>query len=164
MEQVKIKLNGGFMPKKSDDGSAAYDLYAPNNVELKYGRQVVDLGFSMELPHNHAANIQARSGFSVKGFEVILVPRWIFTPFLSTHTAKVNADVMLGLVDESYRNNVGVLLKSRFWSLFYKAFIEKGTRIAQMRISIVPNTELLEVEELDMTNDRGGGYGHSGTK
>lgn len=164
MEKVKIKLNGGVLPKKSDKGSAAYDLYAPDNVELKYGRQVVDLGFATELPHGHAANIQARSGFSVKGFEVTLVPRWIFVPFLSTHVSRVNADVVLGLVDESYRNNVGAIIKSHYWSLFYRAYITKGTRIAQMRITKVPETELVEVEELDMTNDRGGGYGHSGTK
>ncbi len=161
-KKVKVKLNGGMMPKKSDDGAAAYDLYAPGNIELKYGRQVIDLGFAMELPHNYAANIQARSGFSVKGFEVTLVPRWVFVPFLSTHTERVDADAILGLVDENYRGNVGVIVRSCFWSPFYRAFITKGTRIAQMRISAVPETELVEADELDMSNDRGGGFGHTG--
>jgi dUTPase len=31
-----------------------------------------------------------------------------------------------------------------------------------MRIVQVPDTELMEVEELDMTKNRGGGYGSSG--
>lgn len=164
MEQIKIKLNGGIKPKKADEFAAAYDLYAPSTVKLKYGRQVIDLGFSMELPHGYAANIQARSGFSVNGFEVYLTPRWFLVPFISTRIVKVDADVTLGLVDENFRNNVGAIVKSRFFSLFFKAYVAAGTRIAQMRISKVPETELIEVEELDMTNDRGGGYGHTGTK
>ncbi len=164
MEKVKIKLNGGIMPKKSDNRAAAYDLYCPENVELKWGRNVIDLGFSMELPHGHAAHIQARSGFTAKGFEVFLVPRKLLLSFLSVRTVRIDADAFLGLVDENYRNNVGAIIKSHFFSLFYRAYIRKGTRIAQMRISKVPETELVEAEELDMTNDRGGGFGHSGTK
>lgn len=163
--KIKVKLADvlAFLPKKSDEGAAAYDLAAPMTVELKRGRQIVDLGFQMELPHGYGANIQPRSGFSAKGFEVTLVPRF-FSPFLHTHTKRVDADVILGLVDENYRDNVGVIIKSRYRSIFYKAYIARGTRIAQMRISSVPQSEIIQTEELDMSNDRGGGYGHSGTK
>lgn len=163
--KIKVKLDNvlAYLPKKSDEGAAAYDLAAPVTVELKYGRQIVDLGFQMELPHGYGANIQSRSGFSAKGFEVTLVPRFFF-PFLHIHTKRVDADVILGLVDENYRNNVGVIIKSRYRSIFYKAYIVRGTRIAQMRISSIPNTEIEQVNELDMSNDRGGGFGHSGTK
>ena len=160
-KKVKVKLNGGMMPRKSDGGAAAYDLYAPENVELRYGRQVVDIGFAMELPHNHAANIQARSGFSSKGFEVELLPR-LLPRFLPCRKKRIDADAILGLVDENYRGNVGVIVRSCFWSPFYRAYITKGTRIAQMRISVVPETELVETDELDMSNDRGGGFGHTG--
>ena len=163
--KLKVKLANGFayLPNKSDEGAAAYDLAAPVTVELKHGRQIVDLGFQMELPHGYGANIQPRSGFSAKGFEVTLVPRF-FLPFLHVHTKRVDADVILGLVDENYRNNVGVIINSRYRSIFYKAYIARGTRIAQMRISSVPQSEIIQTEELDMSNDRGGGYGHSGTK
>lgn len=163
--KVKVMLANvlAYIPKKSDEGAAAYDLAAPTAVRLKYGRQIIDLGFKMELPHGYGANIQPRSGFSAKGFEVTLVPRF-FLPFLRIHTKRVDADVMLGLVDENYRGNVGVIIKSRYRSIFYKAYIARGTRIAQMRISSVPQSEIIQTEELDMSNDRGGGYGHSGTK
>lgn len=163
--KMKVKLTNvlAYLPKKSDEGAAAYDLAAPSTVELKYGRQIVDLGFQMELPHGYGANIQPRSGFSAKGFEVTLVPRF-FLPFLHVHIKRVDADVILGLVDENYRNNVGVIIKSRYRSIFYKAYIARGTRIAQMRISSIPKTEIEQVDELDMSNDRGGGFGHSGTK
>ena len=163
--KIKIKLANvlAYLPNKSDEGAAAYDLAAPVTVELKRGRQIVDLGFQMELPHGYGANIQPRSGFSAKGFEVTLVPRFAF-PFLHVHTKRVDADVILGLVDENYRGNVGVIIKSRYRSIFYRAYIARGARIAQMRISSVPKSEIIQVEELDMSNDRGGGFGHSGTK
>ncbi len=163
--KVKVMLANvlAYIPKKSDEGAAAYDLAAPMTERLKYGRQIIDLGFKMELPHGYGANIQPRSGFSAKGFEVTLVPRFCL-PFLHVHTKRVDADVILGLVDENYRGNVGVIIKSRYRSIFYKAYIARGTRIAQMRISSVPQSEIIQTEELDMSNNRGGGFGHSGTK
>lgn len=163
--KIKVMLANvlAYIPKKSDEGAAAYDLAAPMTERLKYGRQIIDLGFKMELPHGYGANIQPRSGFSAKGFEVTLVPRFLFS-FLRQRVKRVDADVLLGLVDENYRGNVGVIIKSRYRSIFYKAYIARGTRIAQMRISSVPQSEIIQTEELDMSNDRGGGFGHSGTK
>ena len=166
MEQVKIKLNGGIMPTKGSEFAAAYDLYVPENIELKYGRQVIDLKFSIELPHGYAAIIQPRSGFTCKGMQVQAMIRsfWFAVLGFGSKEKRVDADVIVGLVDEDYRNNVGALVKSNYLPIFRKAIIPKGTRIAQMRIVQVPDTELLEVEELDMTKNRGGGYGHTGTK
>ena len=154
MEQVKIKLNGGIMPKKANPTDAAYDLYVPQDVELRNGRQVIDLKFSMELPQGYAATIQPRSGFSAKGMEC--------TGFRSN---RVDADVIRGLVDEKYRGSVGVIVICRDESVrMHPVRLDKGTRIAQMQIVKVPETELVEVGELDMSNDRGGGFGHTGAK
>lgn len=166
MEQVKIKLNGGIMPTKGSEFAAAYDLYVPENIELKYGRQVIDLKFSIELPHGYAAIIQPRSGFTCKGMQVQAMIRsfWFAVLGFGSKEKRVDADVIVGLVDEDYRNNVGALVKSNYLPIFRKAIIPKGTRIAQMRIVQVPQSELLEVEELDMTKNRGGGYGHTGVK
>lgn len=163
---VKIKLDGGIMPTKGSEFAAAYDLYVPEDVELKYGRQVINLKFSIELPHGYAAIIQPRSGFSCKGMQVQAMIRhwWCMLLGIFSKEKRVDADVLIGLVDEDYRDNVGALVKSYYLPIFRKAIIPKGTRIAQMRIVQVPETELLEVEELDMMKNRGGGYGHTGTK
>jgi len=154
------------MPTKGSEYAAAYDLYVPENTELKYGRQVIDLKFSMELPHGYAAIIQPRSGFSCKGMSVHTLIRhwWLMLLGIFSKEKRIDADVIVGLVDEDYRNDVGALVVSRYKSLIRKAVIPKGTRIAQMRIVAVPDTELLTVDELDLTNDRGGGYGHTGAK
>lgn len=166
MEQVKIKLNGGIMPTKGSEFAAAYDVYAPENIELKYGRQVVDLKFQIELPHGYAAIIQPRSGFACKGMAVqaMIKSFWLMVLCFFSREQRIDADVIEGLVDEDYRGNVGALVKSNYKSFFRKAIIPKGTRIAQMRIVQVPQSELLEVEKLDMTKNRGGGYGHTGVK
>lgn len=166
MEQVKIKLNGGIMPTKGSEFAAAYDLYVPEDTELKYGRQVIDLKFSIELPHGYAAIIQPRSGFTCKGMQVQSMIRhwWFMLLGVFSKEKRVDADVIVGLIDEDYRNSVGALVKSNYLPIFRKAVILKGTRIAQMRIVQVPQSELLEVEELDMTKNRGGGYGHTGVK
>lgn len=166
MEQVKIKLNGGIMPTKGSEFAAAYDLYVPENIELKHGRQVVDLKFSIELPHGFAAIIQPRSGFTCKGMQVQAMIRhwWFMLLGVFSKEKRVDADVIVGLVDEDFRGNVGALVKSNYLPIFHKAIIPSGTRIAQMRIVQVPQTELVEAEELDMTKNRGGGYGHTGVK
>lgn len=164
MEQVKIKLEGGMMPSKGSAYAAAYDLYCPHDVTVSYGRQVIDLLFSMELPHGKAALIQPRSGFSAKGMLVLALARksWYWFLGIFSREKRIDADVLIGLVDEDYRGHVGVLVYSRYRGFFRKAVIPEGTRIAQMRIVDVPQTELISVNELDMSKDRGGGYGHTG--
>lgn len=159
MVQVKIKLSDGIMPKKGSKYAAAYDLYVPRDVELKAGRQIIDLGFSMELPHGYAAIIQPRSGFASKGMEVESILSVGDSNY--REITRVDADVLLGLVDEDYRGNVGAIVKY-VPAVCAKMILKKGTRIGQMRIVEVPETEFIQVEELDMTNDRGGGFGHTG--
>lgn len=165
MKTLKIKLDGGVAPKKGSDFAAAYDLYCPEDFVLKTGRQVVDTKFSIEIPHEHAAIIQPRSGFSVKGMQVSRYymngGEWVLT----NDDCRLDADVIVGLVDEDFRGHVGVILKVNRYIYENERFvIPKGTRIAQMRIVYVPDTQIQVVDELDMTNDRGGGYGHTGSK
>jgi dUTP pyrophosphatase len=165
MEKVKIKLNGGIMPKKATEGAAAYDLYVPEDVTLSNGRQIIDLKFSMELPQGYAATIQPRSGFSSKGIEVD-------RKFVEDGTCldietgvRVNGDVLRGLIDCDYRGNVGVIIKvSRDSKPYERLVIRKGTRIAQMQIVEVPQVELIEVDELSETDRGEGGFGHTGVR
>ena len=151
--EVKIKLNGGIMPKKATAGAAAYDLYVPEDVEIKGGRQVISLGFSMELPHGYAATIQPRSGFSAKGMAIDVCG----------YATTIDADVIRGLIDEDYRGNVGVIINTRD-RIHYPPVIRQGTRIAQMQIVEVPQVDLVEVDALSETSRGEGGFGHTGTK
>ena len=167
MTQVKIKLNGGLMPKKATDGAAAYDLYVPEDVTLQCGRQVVDLKFSLELPMGYAATIQPRSGFSSKGIEV----EERFYPFgeeAVMSTTRVNGDVLRGLIDADYRGSIGVILNiNTLGAIFNEEWhyiLKKGTRIAQMQIVQVPQIELVEADELSDTERGEGGFGSTGAR
>ena len=167
MIPVKIKLNGGIMPKKAHRSDAAFDLYVPEEVVLQYGRQIVDLKFSIELPMGYAATIQPRSGFSSKGIEV----EEHFDPFgqgADVSTTRIDGDVLRGLVDAGYRGSVGVILNIQSLGMPFdedsRWVLKKGTRIAQMQIIEVPQVELIEAEELSDTDRGEGGFGHIGTK
>lgn len=158
MKTIKIKLEGGVMPSRATAFDAAYDLCVPESVELTGYRQVIDLGFCMELPHGLGAIIQPRSGFSVNGIEALVSFRYDERE----ERRYVDADVLVGLVDEKYRGHVGVIIHFPKWSSLTKVVIPNGTRIAQMRIVEIPDTELVAVDALDMSCDRGGGFGHTG--
>ena len=166
--KVKIKLNGGIMPKKAHPSDAAFDLYVPEDVVLQHGRQIIDLKFSIELPMGYAATIQPRSGFSSKGIEV----EEYFDPFgggaADINTVRVDGDVLRGLVDSGYRGNVGVILNIYSFGAIYNEeychTLKKGTRIAQMQIVEVPQVELVEVEELSEADRGEGGFGHTGAR
>lgn len=156
MEQIKIKLNGGIMPQKATKGSAAFDIYVPEDVEIGHGRQVIDMKFAMEMPENKAALIKPRSGCTLRGIEV-----------LNTVTGKthcIDAAVKIGLIDSDYRKNVGTLLQVYDVPVLGERWIiQKGSRISQMRIVEVPSVELVLAEMLSIT-DRDGGFGSTGVR
>lgn len=154
MEKVKVKLNGGMMPQKATKGSAAFDIYVPEDMEIGHGRQVVDMKFAIELPDSKAALIKPRSGCTLRGIQV-----------LNTVTGKthcIDAEVKIGLVDSDYRKNVGTLLQVYDVPVLGERWIiQKGSRISQMRIVDVPEVELVEVSELS-ESEREGGFGSTG--
>ena len=149
------------MPKKATEGSAAYDLYVPEDMTLTRGiRKVIDLKFSMEIPNGYAATIQPRSGFSVKGMEVEVFDSYPFDDEV-TEDKRIDADVIRGLIDSDYRGSVGVIIKIN--EMHDEIRFKKGTRIAQMQIIEVPQVELVEVEELSDTDRGQGGFGSTGS-
>ena len=150
--EVKIKLLDelAIMPKKATDGSVAYDLYAPENLLIKSGRQVIDLHFAIELPIGYEAKIEPRSGYSSKGFAGAYVRNGAEYRF--------DCDVLTGKVDYDYRASVGVIVNNRDRAFY----ISRGQRIAQMTIYKVEDTELVETEELSETDRGTGGFGSTG--
>ena len=177
MNKIPIELNGGIMPTKGTEHAAAFDVYCPEDFELKAQRQVVPLGFCIELPIGWKANMRPRSGFSVKGFEAEVRTTYRTyngAVYVSTEMVRIDADVLLGLVDSDFRDTVGVIV--RVWSLDVVAkqlhefdtivenhvFIAKGTRFAQMEVC-GGECELVVVDRINRDIDRGGGFGHTGT-
>ena len=153
---INVVLCGGLMPKQADDVSAGYDLRCPADVVIKKGRNVVQLGIRIGLPVGIEGNIRPRSGFSAKGMEGYTIP--IFK-WLKPKLKRFDADVTEGTVDSGYHNGIGVIIKN-----YDKPFlIKKGTRIAQIVFSVHELPYLHQTDELE-GYDRGGGFGHTGSK
>lgn len=157
MQEVKIVLEGGVMPEKATEGAACYDLFVPEDFNLKNGRQVLPLGSRMQLPKNMAAIIKSRSGFASNGIEVM------YEQLCELYTKRLDADVLLGTIDSDYTGIVGVIIDVHD-ELVSHTFIAKGTRIAQMQFVEVPETEFNQVDVLDETERGDGGFSHTGAK
>lgn len=150
---VKIKKlsDSAFVPVKATDGSAAYDLFAPCDMLLKSGRQVIDLGFAIELPLGYEAKIEPRSGYSAKGFAGAAASD--MEPDM-----RFDCDVIVGKIDSDYRGPVGVIVCNRDNAFFMK----RGQRIAQLTIYSVGIADFVECDKLSDTERSIGGFGHTG--
>lgn len=154
--KVKLLSEGAQLPKKATVRSAGFDLYVPNNIVIKPGRNIVPLDISIAIPLGMEGQIRPRSGFSAKGME-----GYPYKNGAVKEPLRYDADVLLGTIDSDYRGCVGVLVNSHENIPF---IIVKGTRIAQLVISPYTITDMEECDELDETVRGDGGFGHSGVK
>jgi dUTP pyrophosphatase len=145
--KIKIKLLTATaqVPRKATEGAAAYDVYVPTDVVIRpYRREIVPLGFSVELPKGYCAYIDPRSGYSAKGME-------------GADERRHDADVIHGLIDADYRGEVGVIIRNNGLGFTLK----QGTRIAQMLIRKVEPTDFELTDSLSDTDRGTGGFGHT---
>lgn len=165
-EKIVIELCGGRMPEKAHDADAAYDVFTKEDVKvLDYERYAIPLGFKIQLPKHLAAVIQPRSGMSAKG-----MPSKKMWDGEIIKEKRIDADVELGLIDSGYTGEVKAIVKTFEIGnyLAEKIIIPAGTRIAQMRIVEIPNTELVsgvvKKEENDDKKRGDNGFNSSGVK
>lgn len=177
-EKIVIELCGGRMPEKAHDADAAYDVFTKEDTIIRgWNRYAIPLGFKIQLPKHLAAVIQPRSGMTLKGMPVVWrrVLDCVSEKVLTDESElRVNADVELGLIDCGYTGEVRALLHTSIDPIQGIVFvIPAGTKIAQMRIVEIPNTELVsgvikKEENDDKENDdkkRGdNGFNSTGVK
>ncbi len=149
--RIKKLNDAAIVPAKATEGSAAYDLYAPCDILVRPGRQVIDMMFAVELPLGYEAKIEPRSGYSSKGFAGAAASD--MEPDM-----RFDCDVLSGKVDSDYRNSIGVIVNNRGRAFFVK----RGQRIAQLTIYSVGVADFVEVDGLSDTGRGTGGFGHSG--
>ena len=143
---VKIKRLPGSgdlpLPAKMTAHAAGFDLAAAVDapVTIEPGQiKLIPCGFAMALPPGYEAQIRPRSGLGTRhGITMVNAP---------------------GTIDADYRGQVQVPLINLGREPFT---VQRAMRIAQMLIAPVPETRLVEVEELDSTDRGEGGFGHTG--
>jgi dUTP pyrophosphatase len=129
------------LPTRAYDGDAGLDLYALEPVSLAPGeRGSVRTGVAVEIPDGHAGLVLPRSGLAARhGIALVNAP---------------------GLIDAGYRGEVKVLLLNTDPAASFS--IPAGERIAQLVLVRVELPEVLEVEELALSERGLGGFGSSG--
>ena len=165
--QVPIELTSedAQIPKYAHLGDGAVDLYSPADYTIKPGETIIiPLDIKVALPYGYAFLIHPRSGSSAK--------------------SKLRIANSIGLVDSQYKGVIGVIvenieppIKDITYEFDKKGrpvltsvlhgqsyTISKGERFAQMRLVEVPTANFFQVESVDgIGDDRGGGFGSSGT-
>lgn len=156
--KIKIKKlsDQAIMPKRATEGSAAYDLYIPEDVLVGSGRQIIKLNFAIEVPEGYEAKIEPRSGYSSKGMEGFI--RVFDKNAPREAKRRFDCDVLVGKIDSDYRGEVGIIINNQD----YPFSLKRGQRIAQMTIYKVEDAEFVETEELSDTERGDGGFGHTG--
>ena len=130
------------LPTRAYDGDAGLDLYALDDGLLAPGeRASVRTGISVEIPEGQAGLVLPRSGLARRhGISVVNAP---------------------GLIDAGYRGEVEVLLLNTDRSSSFS--IAAGDRIAQLVIVGVQTPQVVEVQELALSERGSGGFGSSGS-
>ena len=150
-EKIVIELCGGRMPEKAHDADAAYDVFTKEDTIISdWNRYAIPLGFKIQLPKHLAAVIQPRSGMSSIGMYAQQLYEDGFTK-----EVRIDADVKLGLIDSGYTGEVTAIVKTFGIGSYLpkNIIIPAGTRIAQMRIVEIPNTELVSGVIKEEEND-----------
>lgn len=141
MKEVKIlKISkNAKTPTKGTVGSSCYDLYSSEEITLQpHTTKMVATGLKVQFDPEYELQIRPRSSLQKLG---LIIPN---SP---------------GTVDSDYRGEIKVLLHNL--SDLY-VLISVGDRIAQMKVSSVPEVELVEVSQLDETERGEGGFGSTG--
>ena len=148
-EETKLILNfkklspTAITPTKAHTTDAGFDLYADEEVILKYGETTAILtNIAIELPEGYVADVRPRSGL----------------------TLNTGLRVHYGTVDSGYRNGIGIICENGDHGALCNRTvrIKKGQKIAQLVILPIPEITLQEVEELSSSERGVNGFGSTG--
>ena len=127
-----------MIPARANKTDAGYDLWSVESYTLKpLERKLFKTGISVEIPEGHYGRIAPRSGLAYKH----------------------GLDVLAGVIDSSYRGEIGVILINLGDKDVY---ITHGDRVAQLIIESCRYPEMIQVDELGDSNRGIGGFGSTG--
>ena len=129
------------LPTRAFPGDAGLDLYALEDGVLGPGeRASIRTGIAVEIPDGQAGLVLPRSGLAARhGIAIVNAP---------------------GLIDSGYRGEVRVLLLNTDREAPFT--FSGGERIAQLVLVRIEVPEVVEVDELAVSERGAGGFGSSG--
>ena len=135
---IKIKVGpNGKLPTKGSNGAAGYDLYCATDVHIQSGgREQIPLDIYSEFDKGIVASIRDRSGI-----------------------AKDGLFIAAGTIDSDYRGPWSVIM----WNFSDEdVAFRKGDRVAQVLFLRLDESELIQTNELNMTERGSSGFGSTG--
>lgn len=139
MDSLKIKKlsENAVIPTRNNPTDAGLDLYSVDECSLRPGeRRLFKTNIAMEIPAGYYGRIADRSG----------------------NAYKKGLHVLAGVIDETYRGDVGVVLVN-LGTQSVPFFV--GDKIAQIIIEKYYTPEIQEVTDLSETDRGEKGYGSS---
>ena len=135
---VKKLVGSAMIPARANKTDAGYDLWSVESYTLKpLERKLFKTGISVEIPEGHYGRIAPRSGLAYKH----------------------GLDVLAGVIDSSYRGEIGVILINLGDKDVY---ITHGDRIAQLIIETCHHPNMIQVEDLNDSSRAEKGFGSTG--
>jgi dUTP pyrophosphatase len=144
---VKIKrLRTGYedieLPKYTTPGSAGMDIRAAIEEEIviePFSTALIPTNLAIELENGYECQVRSRSGLAINfGIFALNSP---------------------GTIDSDYRGEIKIIL-SNFSKVPFK--IKRGDRIAQIVFAKYEKVGLIEVNEINETERKDGGFGSTG--
>lgn len=136
--KVKKRKDDAVIPHYVHEGDAGMDIYSCENAIIRAGeRKLVSTGICLEIPKGYVALVWDKSGLA----------------------SKCGIKTMAGVVDCSYRGEVGIMLLNTSEEDYQ---VRKGEKIAQILIQPIAEAEIEEVQELSDTKRGDGGFGSTG--
>lgn len=156
MEKLKLKFkklsNTATIPTQAHDGDM-FDIYSDEDIFINsFESKIIHTNIAFDIPNNYRIKIFSRSSLPIKKQLIVS-----------------NA---VGIIDTGYKDGVGLICHSLPLNkgFFIKRLINnpievhKGDKIAQFQLEKIIDFELEETDELDLSNNRGGGFGSTGNK
>lgn len=140
------RLENFYNLKQRKPGDAGFDLYATEDCVIQPGQQkLIKTGISVSFSPNYYLRIAPRSGLAYK----------------------YGIDVMAGVIDSSYRGEIGVILRNHCFPSeeSQSAFVVKrGDRIAQMIPERISQEQFIFTTVLEDSTRGEGGFGSTGVR
>ncbi len=141
--KIKRLLHSNELPGYATSGSAGIDLTAAISDPVTINpreRTRIPTGIIVEIPPGFEGQVRARSGLAYK--------------------AGIGLTNGVGTIDSDYRGEVMVLLINHGDKSYT---VEPGEKVAQLVIVPIPQVQIIEVDELSLSHERGdGGFGSTG--
>ncbi|MDW4263548.1 dUTP pyrophosphatase [Staphylococcus saprophyticus] len=166
--QIKLLSDNATKPKRADDESAGYDIYAAKTVILEpQEKKLIATDLAVNIPKGYVGLLTSRSGVSSRTHLVV-------------ETGKIDAGfqghMKINVKNDSQRDSLKAIVvrdikgecvfdedKNLYEVNTY--VINKGDRLAQLVIVPIWTPELETVEEFESETARGEkGFGSSGTR